>query len=270
MKKALLCLVAASAVIILGCSGSGPGAQTSSEKEYGKLYKQYSAKFHEKMAKDADTMRADEIAAQAIRIWDETFGPHKAILKQRAAEILKELDAGPPIVEGGEKSGGDQTCTIGGTLYIEIARIGRNLSAAQPTEGVMKHLLWNPLNAAQMSLNFWLNTILPPRVMAMRTLTSSHAGLTWEVADPNPDKPKLVLRQGPVVFTVDLSRVDDYYQVDQMRMLRPKTMKSIFAPDVTPPATKPAETPAEKPAETPAERPAEKPAEKPAAAEPAK
>ena len=274
MKKALLCLVAVGALIILGCSGSGPGTpapSSSSEKEYSKLYKQYSTKFHEKMAQDVESLKGDEIGAEAERIWEETFGPRQALLKQRAAEILRDLDAAPAIADTGEKIDGLPACTVGGTTYVEIAKFSPGTAAPQPKEGIWKHLLWNPLSAAQLTLNTWLGFILPQRALANRSVTSNHAGLTWEAIDRNPDKPKLALRQGPVVFTVNLSGMDGYYKVDQMRLLRPKAMKSIFAPDVTPPAEKPAaapaatppEKPAEKPATAPAATPAEKPAEKP-------
>jgi hypothetical protein len=274
MKRILLCVLAAAwGLAAIGCSAPD-SQQPASEKEFGKLYKQYSDRFHDKIAKEADTLKPEQMAAEASRLWQETFGPHKALLKQRAAELLKALDPSPAIVESAEKVGGQPSCTVGDKVYIEIASIARDPKAIAPQGDVAKHLLWNPMGAAQMALNNWLAVLLDQRAFAIRSVASNHASLTWEALDKNVDRPRLVLRQGPVLFTMDLARADDYYQVDKMRWLKEKSAGSVLSPEPRPPAApaapvKPPEKPAEKPAETPApvkspEKPAEKPAETPA------
>ena len=202
----------------------------------------------------AEELQPIQITAEAARIWDETFSGHKDLLKKRVAEILKELDAAPAFQED---------------LYLEIAAGTRVEPAADQPKGiVLKQFLWNPVGAAQMGLNNWLAKLLKPQSFGVRSVLTANAGLFWEAEDRNIDKPKLVMRQGPMIYKVELSRVDDYYQVDKVRWLRPKSMGpvNLQKPDGTPgdtPAEKPAEKPAAAPAEKPAEQPAEKSAEKP-------
>jgi len=266
MKRVLLCVLAAGwALAAIGCSSSGPQPSSSSAKEFGKLYKQFADRFHDKMAEEGDALKAEQATAEASRLWQETFGPRKALLKQRCEELLNDLEPAPAIVESAEKVDGQLSCTVGGKVYTEIASISRAPNSDQPETAVPKHLMWNPMSAANMALNNWLTVLLDQRAMAVRSFTSSHASLTWEALDKNVDKPRLVLRQGPAIFLVDLSRADDYYRVDKMRWLKAKTA-------ATTPAAKPVEKGTEKPAEKAAEKPAEKAAEKPAdkPAEPAK
>ena len=75
-----------------------------------------------------------------------------------------------------------------------------------------------------MGLNNWLAPILNPNAFGLRSVMTANAGLFWEAIDSNLDHPILQLRQGPMIFIVNLSRKDDYYQVDKIRWLRPKAM----------------------------------------------
>ena len=91
MRKALLCiLVAAWAVATVGCAGDGE--KSAAEKEFQKLYKEYSARFHEKMVGTAETMKPVQITAEAARIWDETFAAHKDLISRRVSQILGQLE----------------------------------------------------------------------------------------------------------------------------------------------------------------------------------
>lgn len=248
MKKVLLCVLAAAwTLAAIGCSSSGPQPSgSSSAKEFAKLYKQFADRFHDRMAEEGDALKAEQATTEAARLWQETFGSHKALLKQRCEELLNDLDPAPVIVESTEKVDGQPSCTVGGKVYTEVAAIAQAPNSQQPQAAVPKHLMWNPMSAANMALNNWLTVLLDQRAMAVRSFTSSHASLTWEALDKNVDKPRLVLRQGPAIYLVDLSRVDDYYRVDKMRWLKAKTA-------VATPAAKPVEKAAEKPADKPAE-----------------
>ena len=219
MRKLLVCvLTVAWATAIIGCGDTG--GKTDTEKEFLKLSKQYSARFYEKMTTQAETMQPVQVTAEAARIWDEVFSPHKALLTKRIQEILTDLDTCPPIQED---------------LYNEVASGARVEPAADQPQGiVLKQFLWNPIGAAQMGLNNWLARLLQQQSFGMRSVMAANAPMFWEVTDRTVDRPKLVLRQGPMVYTVDLSRKDDYYQVDKIRWLRPKSMGPVVMP--TPPA----------------------------------
>ena len=219
MRKLVVCvLTVAWATAIIGCGDTG--SKTDTEKEFLKLTKQYSARFYEKMTTQAETMQPVQVTAEAARIWDEVFSPHKALLGKRVQEILNDLDTCPPIQED---------------LYNEVASGTRVDPAADQPQGiVLKQFLWNPIGAAQMGLNNWLARLLQQQSFGMRSVMAANAPMFWEVTDRTVDRPKLVLRQGPMVYTVDLSRKDDYYQVDKIRWLRPKSMGPVVMP--TPPA----------------------------------
>jgi hypothetical protein len=259
MKKALLCVLAAGWV--LWAAGCGESGSSASQEEFQKLYKQYSKNFHEKMVGSAENLQPVQITAEAARIWDETFAGHKEVLAQRVREMLKELDAAPALQED---------------VYLEVASGSRVEPAADQPKGIiLKQFLWSPIGAAQMGLNNWLAKLLQPKSFGVRSVLTANAGLLWEADDRNVDKPKLVLRQGPMVFKVELSRVDDYYQVEKVQWLRPKSMGPVNlkppegtpaepGTEATPPADQPADKAAEKPADKAAEKPAAKPAEKPA------
>ena len=219
MRKLLVCvLTVAWTTAIIGCGDTG--GKTDTEKEFLKLSKQYSARFYEKMTTQAETMQPVQVTAEAARIWDEVFSPHKALLSKRIQEILNDLDTCPPIQED---------------LYNEVASGARvEPPADQPQGIILKQFLWNPIGAAQMGLNNWLARLLQQQSFGMRSVMAANAPMFWEVTDRSVELPKLVLRQGPMVYTVDLSRKDDYYQVDKIRWLRPKSMGPVVPP--TPPA----------------------------------
>lgn len=225
MRKLLVCvLAAATAAAVIGCGDTGAG-KTETEKEFQKLYKQFSARFYEKMTTQAEALQPIQVTAEAARIWDEVFSPHRALVAKRVEEILKELDTCPPIQED---------------LYNEVASGARvDPPPDQPQGIVLKQFLWSPIGSAQMGLNNWLARLLQQQSFAMRSVMAANAPMFWEAIDRNVDRPKLCLRQGPLVFTVDLSRKDDYYQVERIRWLRPKSMGPL-----QPPPPPPTETPA--------------------------
>jgi hypothetical protein len=195
--------------------------QGATEREFEKLYKQYSSRFYERMSTvNPEQMPPMQVTAMAASIWDEVFPLHKDLLKKRCEEILKDLDAAPPLGE---------------ELYAEVASGVRNEPAPDQPKGIiLKQFLWSPLGAAQMALQ--------QGSFQMRTVMTTNAGLFWEAVDRNIDKPKLMLRQGSMIFLVELSRKDDYYQVDKIRWLRP--VGAIPAPAPAPPSGVPAVTPA--------------------------
>jgi len=255
MKKVLLAvLVAAWAVLAAGCVGDG--GKSATEEEFQKLYKEYSSRFHEKMVGTAETMKPVQITAEAARIWDETFAAHKDLIGRRVAEILRQLDDAAPYNED---------------LYLEIASGSRvEPSEDQPKGIILKQFLWSPVGAAQMGLNNWLARLLQAKSFGVRSVLTANAGLFWEAIDRNVEKPKLQLRQGPLIFTVELTRVDDYYQVEKVRWLRPKSMGPLpLAQPPETPGTTPPETPGTTPPETPGTTPPTTPPEKPAPEKPA-
>jgi hypothetical protein len=242
MRKALLgILTLAFAALLVGCGGGGGGqtpAQATAEKEFEKLYRQYSARFYDKMtAPEAGALQPVEVTIEAAKMWDEVFGPHKDLMKRRIEEILKNLDTATPIQED---------------LYVDVTPPGERLepTADQPQGIVLKQFLWSPVGSAQMGLNSWLARVLNPQQFALRSVMTSNAGLFWEAVDRNLDHPKLELRQGSSIFIVELSRKDDYYLADKIRWLKPK---AIGATGPTVPAVSPT-TPAVTPT-TPAKSP---------------
>ena len=288
MKKVLLAVLAVAwAVLALGCVGDG--GKSATEKEFQRLYKEYSVRFHEKMVGTAETMKPVQITAEAARIWDETFSGKEDLIGRRVGEILSQLEDAKSYDED---------------LYLEIASGSRvEPSEDQPKGIILKQFLWSPVGAAQMGLNNWLARLLQARSFGVRSVLTANAGLFWEVLDRSVDGPKLQLRQGPMIFQVELSRVEDYYQVEKVRWLRPKSMGPVqlaqppetpgttpptppgtippaipgtippAIPGTTPPATPgvtpPGTPPATPPATTP-EKPAPKPPEKTAPETPEK
>jgi len=264
MRKVLLGVLAAAwAVMAVGCTSDG--GKSATEEEFQRLYREYSARFHEKMVGTAETMKPVQVTAEAARIWDETFAGRGDIIKRRVGEILRDLDAAKPYDKD---------------LYLEIASGSRvEPSPDQPKGIVLKQFLWSPVGAAQMGLNNWLARLLQAKSFGVRSVLTANAGLFWEAFDRNIDTPKLQMRQGPMIFAVELSRVDDYYQVEKVRWLRPKSMGPIPMPKppeigattpetgattpTTPPATPGATTPATPPATPGATTPATPPATPP-------
>ena len=275
MRKLLVCsLVAVWACAVIGCGEEGTG-KTNTEKKFQELYKQYSTRFYEKLTGQAQAMAPMEVTKEASRIWDEVFGPNKALVTKRVDELLKDLDQCPAIQE-------DQ--------YNEVAVASRDATATpdkawktvvtgQPSrqdplpdeaEGLtLKQFRWSPIGDTQMALNNWLQRIMQPPAFAMRQVMAVNVSPLWEAIDRNVDHPKLCLRQGPMVFIVEISRKDDFYQIEKIRWLRPKSMGPVSMPvagapaaSETPPITAPpaAAVPPAAPAPAPVapEAPAEK------------
>lgn len=189
------------------------GLKSDTQREFERLYKQYSARFYDKMTLEAENMEPAQVFAEAARIWGEVFGPHKDVLARRAAELLQEFDPAPPIQE---------------EQYNEVACWTRS----EPKPGtqqpiILRQLAWSPTGAAQVALGDFLNQLLSPKSRTMRQVMGANAILFWEAIDRDEDRPKLMLRQGPMLFLFDLSRKDDYYMVDKIRWLRPKSMGPI-------------------------------------------
>jgi len=182
-----------------GCSDR----QEANRKQFEDLYKEYSDRFHEKMASESGQMTPSQVAAEAARLWNDVFGGRKDIVRRRAEDILRDLHDAPAFNE---------------KQYNQV------IQAAPPEkeeEGlVLKQFLWNPVGAAQDYLNTLFANVLQPADQRRQVILTSHATLFWLAIDRNPERPKLMLRQGPWVFLVDLSRRDDHYHADKLRWLQ--------------------------------------------------
>lgn len=255
MKKVLVCLcLAAWVAVVAGCSNP-PTPPANTDKEFEKLYKEYSARFYEKVTfQQVPNMTPQQVTAEATRVWDEIFGPHKDLLKRRVEESLKNLDTAQPPQED---------------LFEEVFAWNRNEPpAGQPAPLPPKQFLWNPIGAAQGVLAESLARLFAPPSAGIHAVMTANGGILWEALDRNLDHPKLLAREGPLLFLVDLTRVDDYYQVDKLRMLQPKPKPNtppLFSPTPTPPpaASGTAPSGAAEPTPAPA-KPAAKATEKPA------
>jgi len=245
MRKVLVCLaVAAWAAMAVGCGELGSG-KSATEKKFEDLYKQYSSRFHEKMTTEAEKMTAEQITAEATRIWDDVFGSQKDLLRQRVEEILADLDMAAPVNEN--------DC-------VEVASGSRVEPSREEALGAIpKQFLWNPVAAAQMGLNNWLSRLLQPKSFGLRSVLLANAGIFWEVLDRNVEHPQLLLRQGPMLYVVEVSRQGDYYQMEKVRWLRPKLMGPVSLPKEPPEGVIP---PSRAPAVIPTPVPTEKPARK--------
>jgi hypothetical protein len=220
---------------VVGC-GEGGAGKTDTEKNFQELYKQYSARFYEKTTNQAQAMPPMQVTQEASRIWDEVFSPNKALVTKRVEEILKELDQCPAIQE-------DQYSEVAVGTYeasapadkawktVVAGKQTREDSMPDEAEGlVLKQFRWSPLGDAQMALNNWLQRIMQPPAFAMRQVMSVNVSPVWEVVDRSVDHPKLCLRQGPMVFLVDVSHKNDCYQIEKIRWLRPKSMGPVSVP----------------------------------------
>jgi hypothetical protein len=212
-------VLVAGVALLVGCGNQSP----SSEKEFDKLYKQYSARFYERMRMDTvdpETLNPTQVMLEAAKTWDEVFAPHKDLLKTRSEELLKNLDDAAPLQED---------------LYVEVfPPFKREDPIPDLTKAnVPKQLFWSPTLCAANSLNEWLSGILQPPARAARQFMLGNAGLSWEAVDRNIDHPRLQVHQGPHVFQVDLTRVDDFYLATKVRWLKPKSMSTPSAPAAT-------------------------------------
>jgi hypothetical protein len=236
-------------VMLVACALAGcqkVGGESATQKEFKRLYEEYSDRFHEKMIESAKGMSPAQITAEAARIWDEVFAGHGDVLDARVKEILAELDDAEPFDE---------------TLYVEIASGERvQPTEDQPAGTAVKQFLWNPVGTAQMALNNWLARLLQRPSFALRRLLTANAGLFWKAVDRDINHPKLQMRQGPLVFTVSLTRDVDHYQVEKVRWLRPKSMGPIGITGGTEEGIQ-EPTPGQEGAETPTTPETEKPAE---------
>jgi hypothetical protein len=182
---------------------SGPSAAT---KEFEKLYKQYSVRFWELVsAPKSDIKTPDDVIILAAKTWQEVFGPHKDVVSAHVKEMLAGLDKAAPIRE---------------VDYDTIA----TFKGLEKAEGfVPKQWLWNPMSTASFYLNnIMLQRLLMPQLQQSRNILLQQATLSWEAIDTNIDKPRLFLRLGNWVFTADLVRKDDYYDVAELKFLAPK------------------------------------------------
>jgi len=236
MRNLLVCALAAVwACAVIGC-GEGGAGKTDTEKKFQELYKQYSTRFYEKMTSQAQSMPPMQVTQEASRIWDEVFGPNKALVTKRVEENLKELDSCPAIQEDQYNEVAVATREAGApadkTWKTTVAgEKPRDDSLPDEAEGTaLKQFRWSPIGDAQMALNNWLQRIMQRPAFAMRQVMAVNVSPLWEVIDRNVDRPKLCLRQGPMIFLVDVSRKDDYYQIEKIRWLRPKAMGPVSIP----------------------------------------
>ena len=188
---------------------AGQGTKSPSERDFEKLYREYSARYHEKMVTEAEQMTPQQVTSEASRVWESVFGSHGDILKKRSEEILASLPNAPAIKE-------DQ--------YNVVVAGERKEADDQPGGVVMKQFVWNPISAAGMALENTMRRLLSPNSYSARQVLVGNANLFWEAVDRNIDHPKLMQHQGPLVFIVEMTRKDDYFVVDMIRWLRPKAM----------------------------------------------
>jgi hypothetical protein len=234
----------------VGCQP--PAGPSTSEKQFQKLYKEYSNLFHEKMVSSAEQTPPIQITAEAARIWDRVFAGREDLIRTRQREILDDLDAAPTLDED---------------LYLEVAQAARVESDEQPKGIVLKQFLWSPPGAAQFFLNNWLARRMNRGSYNVRSVLTANASLFWEVARRDADNPLLVQREGPMVFTVELTRQGDYYFLQKVRWLRSKSLGPIVQQAPPPPETGPGDvtpTPSPPAPAPPAPEPAPAPAPEPA------
>jgi hypothetical protein len=210
------CLSVLALVAVSGCGHTTMQAAPPAEPvvpkakaEFEKLHKEYTARLGEKMASvAARNLSPSDIRSEALQTWDAVFGAHQDVLRAYAAELLNQLDAAPAIQED---------------LYAVCMDVRPGFDIPDPMESgaFMKPVFWNPLNTAneEMSLVF---TSLPNKDQAsILAKAVSWAQPALEAVDRNVARPKLMVREGPLVFLIDLSRKEDsYYEVDRVRWLR--------------------------------------------------
>ena len=196
--------------LILFASAGCSDRQEANRKQFEDLYKEYSDRFHEKMASGSGQMMPSQVAAEAARTWNNVFDGHKDVVRRRADDVLRDLRDAPTINEK------------------EYNQVVQAAPPEKEEEGlVLKQFLWNPVGAAQDYLNTLFANVLQPADQTRQAVLTSHATIFWLAIDRNPEHPKLMLRQGPWVFLVELSRRDDYYHADKLRWLQHVSMGPI-------------------------------------------
>jgi hypothetical protein len=207
-------------------SVSAPAAPSDTQEQFNRLYRQFSDRFHEKMIRMAEDLTSAEIAAAAAALWHEVFAGRQDLLSRRSRELLAQLGGAPSIDE---------------SQYYEVLSKSFDAVEANPAPAP-PHLVWSPIGAAAYYLDKTLSAVMCKSALETRAQLLANAQLTWEAIDRDLAKPRLVQRQGPVMFLVDLSRKDDGYRVDKIRWLRPKAMGPVayyVRPDAGPPPAKP-------------------------------
>ena len=211
----LACLLAIARVAVPGCGNTTRFAEPhammaapEAKAAFERLHKEYAARLGEKLASSAQNLSPGDIRSEALQTWDAVFGARQDVLRAYAAELLNQLDAAPAIQE-------DQYA-----VCMDV-RPGFDIPDPMESGAFMKPVFWNPLNTAneEMSLIF---TSLPDKDQAsILAKAVSWAQPALEAVDRNVDHPKLMVRAGPLVFLIALSRKEDsYYEVDRVRWLR--------------------------------------------------
>ena len=235
--KNFLGTVLAGCLILIAAAGCSDRLEAN-RKQFEDLYKEYSDRFHEKMATQASSMNPAQVAAEAARTWNNVFDGHKDIVRRRAEDILRDLRDAPAINE---------------KQYNQVVQAS---PPEKEEEGlVLKQFLWNPVGAAQDYLNTLFAKVLQPPDQRRQAVLTSHATIFWLAIDRNPEHPKLMLRQGPWVFLVELSRHDDYYHADKLRWLQHVSMGPIRVEGTPETPDKPSDTSPEKDESTPPKTP---------------
>jgi hypothetical protein len=225
-------------------STRSPREPSEAEKQFNQLYCRYSSQFHERMVAEAERLSQAEIAAEASRIWDEVFGPHKDLLRKRSEELLAALTAAARVDEG---------------LYYEVMCCNRCDGGDCGEGAVPKQVAWNPVATAALALDRLLARVMQPNSYAVRSTLVSHAVLTWEAVDRSLDRQRLLQRQGPLIFIVELARKDEGYRAERIRWLRPKCMRPATVQQGPPAAPAEAQKAAPKPDEKAAKKAVDEP-----------
>jgi hypothetical protein len=237
MKKSLVvAIVVTMGLVMAGCSGGGSSA---TEKEFQKLQRQYSDHFYELMGFQTGAMTIANVFHEGDRVWGEVFSSHGDLVKRRAGEILAALDTSTAkeSQEKNEKADAEPVAilTINGVDYISLATY-----SAPDKADIYRQIQWNPLNVANVGAN--IMRVGLRQDMNVLGILMENGGVLWEALDKNAEKPRLLLRQGPLAFTVDLLRVDDYYKLSKVRLFRQKSMGPLQLPSGTPSGTSPTST----------------------------
>ena len=208
------CLSAMALVVVPGCGRTTlqavPPAEMAAPKakaEFEKLHKEYTARLSGKLASADQNLSPSDIRSEALQTWDAVFGARHDVLRAYAAELLNQLDAAPAIQEN---------------LYAVCMDVRPGIDIPDPMESgaFMKPVFWNPLNTANEEMSLVFNGLGNKDHAAILAKAVSWAQPALEAVDRNVDRPKLMVRAGPLVFLIDLSRKEDsYYEVDRVRWL---------------------------------------------------
>jgi hypothetical protein len=99
-------------------------------------------------------------------------------------------------------------------------------------EPAFRQIEWNPVTVADAAVVNLL-TGLGQNINLLMILRQN-GGAWWDAIDKNPEKPRLLLRQGVVAFEVNLVRSEDCYKLQRIRLFRVKSLPPLTVQIVTP------------------------------------